>query len=193
MLPMAFCSCGGQNGENLSTNEGETTNDTLLCDSLSMYMQRLDSINNYSGSLLHLNIYKIGKLKSLEFEVFSVESEGVSVEYLNIKKDCGDEYYYDWENAKLLAEEIKYFNIAIDTILANIDRPVSNEERYVYLSKDDIRLISVNENKGGKWTTSLSVDYTKKNSSIYLSKDDFMTLKKILSQGEDKINELRNK
>ena len=92
----------------------------------------------------------------------------------------------------LLAEEVKYFITAIDTIYSNFDRPVNNEERYVYITNDDIRFYSENENKkDGKWSASLSVDYRKKNSSITIAKEDFTTLKNLLLAGEKKIKEIR--
>ena len=191
ILPLFIGSCGNSKVADSPANE-ETT-DSIQNDSLATYMRRLDSINSYSGELRHLNVYKLGKMKSIEFEVYSIESKRDTVEYINLRKDCGGEYYYDWENAMLLAEEVKYFVEAIDTILANFDRAVSNEERYIYITKDDIRLISENENKNGKWIANLSVDYRKKNSYISLSKEDFGTLKNMLLAGEKKVKDLRNK
>lgn len=191
MLPLFIGSCGNSKVDDTPTNE--EARDSVQNDSLTTYMQRLDSINSYSGELRHLNVYKLGKMKSIEFEVYSIESKSDTVEYINLRKDCGGEYYYDWENAMLLAEEVKFFVEAIDTVLANFDRAVSNEERYVYITKDDIRLITENENKNGKWIASLSVDYRKKNSYISLSKEDFETLKNMLLAGEKKVKELRSK
>ena len=191
MLPLFIDSCGNSNVDDSSKNE--ETRDSIQNDSLATYMQKLDSINSYSGELRHLNIYKLGKMKSIEFEVYSIESKSDTVEYINLRKDCGGEYYYDWENAMLLAEEVKFFVEAIETVLDNFERVVSNEERYVYITKDDIRLISENENKNGKWIASLSVDYRKKNSYISLSKEDLRILKNMLLAGENKVKELRSK
>ena len=185
---MLIASCGNSATQALET---ESEKDSVQTDTLAVYMHKLDSINN-SGELRHLNVYKLGKMKSIEFEVISIESQSDTVEYINLRKDCGGEYYYDWENALLLSEEVKYFVTAIDTISANFERPVANEERYVYVTRDDIRLYSENENKsGGKWSASLSVDYRKKNSSISISKEDFGTLKSMLKKGEQKIKEIR--
>lgn len=191
MLPLFIGSCG--NSQVNDSPKNEEASDSIQKDSLATYMQKLDSINSYSGELIHLNIYKLGKMKSIEFEVYSIESKSDTVEYINLRKDCGGEYYYDWENAMLLAEEVKYFVEAIDTVLANSERAVSNEEKYVYITKDDIRLISENDNKNGKWIASLSVDYRKKNSYISLSKEDFGMLKNMLLAGEKKVKELRSK
>ncbi len=189
ILPLCICSCGNPNITAPTSNEEVV--DSIQNDSLASYLLRLDSINSYSGELKHLNVYKLGKLKSISFEVYCIESKSDTVEYINLRKDCGGEYFYDWEDALLLAEEVKYFVAAIDTVLANYDRAVSNEERYVYVTKDDIRLMSENENKNGKWEANLSVDYRKKNSSISLSKEDFEKLKELLLAGEKKVKELR--
>lgn len=187
VLPLCFNSCGNS----VTPASTEEVKDSIQTDTLKAYLQRLDSINN-SGELRHLNVFKLGKLKSIEFEVYSIESKSDTLEYINLRKDCGGEYYYDWENAMLLAEEVKYFITAIDTIYSNFDRPVNNEERYVYITNDDIRFYSENENKkDGKWSASLSVDYRKKNSSITIAKEDFTTLKNLLLAGEKKIKEIR--
>ncbi|MBQ6378517.1 MAG: hypothetical protein IJJ56_06950 [Prevotella sp.] len=183
-------SCGNSS---VSTAAMSEVADSAQTDTLAMYMQKLDSINN-SGKLRHLNIYKLGKMKSIEFQVVSIESESDTVEYINLRKDCGGEYYYDWENASLLAEEVKFFVTAIDTIAANFDKTVANEERYVYITRDDIRLFSANETAGsGKWSADLSVDYHKKNSYININKDDFSALKTLLLKGEQKIKEIRKR
>ncbi len=190
-MSIFICSCGSKSTTNLDVTE--TRNDTILTDTLAAYIQKLDSLNN-SGELLHLNIYKLGKIKSIEFTVISMESKSDTLEYINLRKDCGGDYYYDWENAQLLAEEVKYFMLAIDTISANYERIVQNEERYAYITKDDIRLFSSNDNSGsGKWSASLSVDYRKNNSEINIGKEDFDDLKSLLLKGEQKIEELRNK
>jgi len=186
-LPFCFISCGNSVSSSAKSGGG----DSVFSDTLQAYLHRLDSLRS-SGELRHLNVYKLGKLKSIEFEVYSIESKIDTLQYINLRKDCGGEYYYDWEDATLLVEEVKYFISAIDTINANFDRSVKNEERYVYITNDDIRLFSENENKAdGKWEASLSVDYSKKNSSISMSKEDFITLKNLLQAGEKKIRELR--
>lgn len=185
-----MCSCGGP-ADNKSVEVVKT--DSVQIDSLAFYMQKLDSLNN-SGKLTHLDLYKLGKMKSIEFQVIRISSETDTVEYINLRKDCGGDYYYDWENATLLAEEVKYFVNAIDTIADNFERPVTNEERYAYITKDDIRLFSINETPGsGKWSADLSVDYHKNNSHININKEDFVILKDLLVKGEKKIKELRKK
>jgi hypothetical protein len=171
----------------------ESEKDSIQTDTLDAYMQKLDSLNN-SGELRHVNVYKLGNIKSVEFSVISIESKSDTIEYINLRKDCGGDYYFDWENASLLADEVKYFVSAIDTISANLDRTVQNEERYVYITKDDIRLFSSNETPGGgRWSTSLSVDYRKSNSYIIIGKDDLYSLRSMLLTGEQKISELRKR
>lgn len=185
-ITLFICSCNNS----LSINQVENRNDSIQTDTLGIYLQRMDSINN-SGRLRHVDVYKLGKMKSIEFQVVRVSSETDTVEYINLRKDCGGEYYYDWEDATLLAEEVKFFVTAIDTIANNFERVVVNEERYAYITRDDIRLFSYNLNNNGKWNAELSVDYRKKNSYINIGKDDFESLKSLLINGEMKIKELR--
>lgn len=180
-VPMMI-SCGG--GGDSSKNSKDSTQ----VDSLIAYFHKLDSLQN-SGQLFHIDVYDLGKLKSVEFQVFNIKCQDESLQYINLRKDCGSAYYYDWEDARLLQSEVKYFTAAIDTITANYERKVKNEERYIYVTKDDIRLYS--SSSGDKWYVSLSVDYRKKDATIVLSKEDLATLKKMLLEGEKKIKEIK--
>lgn len=164
--------------------------DSILVDSLVAYFQRIDSLKN-NGQLFHIDVYEIGKLGSIYFDVYKISSGNESAQYINLKKDCGGQYVYDWEDAILIKEEIKYLMAAIDTLVNNFSRKCTHEERYIYITKDDIRLFSTSwENRD--WTASLSVDYRKSNSSISMKKEDLEKLKEFLKQGESKIDSLES-
>ena len=184
IIPMMI-SCGG------NTESSKKSKDSIVVDSLLAYMKKIDSLRN-NGQLFHVDIYELGKLGSIYFDVYNVSSGGESAQYLNLKKDCGGQYIYDWEDAILIKGEIKYLMAAVDTVLANFDRVCNHEERYVYVTKDDIRLFSTAWEER-KWTASLSVDYRKKDSSVSLNKEDLDKLKKLLIQGEIKIDSLEQK
>ena len=180
-MPMII-SCDGK-------TETTEVKDSAKVDTLLAYLQKIDSLRN-NGHLFHIDVYEIGKLKSVYFDVYNITSKGESAQYLNLKKDCGGQYYYDWEDAVLLQGEIKYFLAAADTIIANFDRPANHEERYIYVTNDDIRLFSSAwENR--KWSANLSVDYKKKDATITLERSDLDSLKKLLINGEKKIISLR--
>lgn len=181
LLVSLFISCGTGS----SKSDSEESNDSTKVDSLKAYFHKIDSLKN-NGQLFHLDIYEIGKLGSIYFDVYNITSGGDSAQYLNLKKDCGGEYYYDWEDAILVEGEIKYLLAAVDTVLANFDRACNHEERYVYITKDDIRLFS-SAWEDHNWSASLSVDYQKKDASVKLGKEDLQKLKKLLIEGEKKI------
>lgn len=179
-VPM-FISCGtGNSSSNESDSKDSTQVDTLLA-----YFNKIDSLKN-NGQLFHIDVYEIGKLGSIFFDVYNISSGDESAQYLNLKKDCGGQYYYDWEDAVLVLGEIKYLQAAVDTVISHFDRSCNHEERYIYITKDNIRLFS-SAWEGHKWSASLSVDYTKKDASISLGKDDLITLKDLLADGEKKI------
>ena len=158
-------------------------------DTLAQKLHQLDSTLK-SGQLVHLDIYKIGKLKSIEITVQSLQAADKSLCYINLRKDCGNDYYYSWEDAKLLNDECSYLLEAIETIKSNSARTTDHEERYAYITKDDIRIFSTNDGSGNNWKTSLSVDYRKERSEITLSETDVETFKSLIKQGQQKISEL---
>ena len=153
----------------------------------------IDSILN-CGELLHIDIYEIGELKSIEVSVQSVQVGDISLQYINFRKDCSDSYrYHSWEEAKLTPAECPYLLSAIDTIKANFERTTDHEERYAYITKDDIRLLSFNKG-GDDWTSTLSVDYKKDNSRIYFGdEEDFDSLRTLIQNSLNKIDELNKK
>lgn len=160
-----------------------------IVDSLALQLHRLDSLYN-SGKLLHIDIYKIGKFKTIEFTVQSFDLDGESYSFINLRKDCGNDYYYSWEDARILPAECQYFINAIETIKENLTRATDHEERYAYITKDDIRLMSVNEGGGSKWQIGFSVDYRKERSEVSLSRDDIDKLIDMINKCLDKIKEI---
>ena len=93
-----------------------------------------------------------------------------------------------------MLQEVKYFIDAIDTVAYHYDRKVDHEERYIYITKRDIRLFSENDNSSSnKWSVSLSVDYNRSNSHINITKEELNELKLLLKKGEEMILDLKRK
>ena len=113
-----------------------------------------------------------------------------STSWINLRKDCGGEYYYSWEDARLLYDECPYFIKAINTILSNREREVDHEERYAYMTKDDIRVFAYAKS-GNAWTIELSVDYHKQNSTITLANKDVEDLINLIQKSQEKINQIQ--
>ena len=142
-------------GENKPTQE-TVVEEQAAVDSLAIALHEVDSILN-SGQLAHLDVYEIGKIKNISISVQKASAGDWSTSWINLRKDCGGEYYYSWEDARLLYDECPYFIKAINTILSNRDREVDHEERYAYMTKDDIRVFAYAKS-GNAWTIELSVD-----------------------------------
>lgn len=189
-LAIVFSACNsGDNsskkGKKDSQEKGvvETTVDSLM-----LQKHRIDSLAS-CGVLMHKDNYSLGKLKSVTFSVCSVQYGTDTLNYINLKKDCGNEYYYSWENAELLYEECDAFVKAIDKVKENLKRSVDHEEEYFYATKDDIALVA--NNTGSKWDVRVSIDLYKSNSSISLSEEDLDNLKQLVLNGKKKIEELK--
>ena len=86
--------------------------------------------------------------------------------------------------------ECKYLISAIDVIKKNLNRPTNHEERYVYVTKDDIRIGAYNWG-GEKWTIIFSTDYNNEYSKVYLEAGDLDSLKSIINQSLVKIEEIK--
>lgn len=188
-ISTSLWSCGGK-----SSNMSEITakNDSIVkqqeADSLSTLIQTLDSINN-SGALVHYDIYKIGKLKGIDVSVQKVSVDTTHITYINLRKDCGGEYYYSWEDAMIFAKELPSFYSAISTVKNNIGRTVEHEERYAYVTKDNIALLTSCES-GSNWTTRFSVDSHKSNSSVNLSQSEIDTMLDLIKKAELQLKEI---
>ena len=161
---VCFANCSQTASEAITKDNQETA----VVDSLALQLHRLDSLYN-SGRLLHVDIYKLGRLKSVEFSVQSIDVEGETTQFINLRKDIGNEYYYNWEDARILPGECQYLMSAIETIKANWHRETDHEERYAYITKDDIRVFATNDGGGAKWKIALSVDYRKDRAEINLT------------------------
>lgn len=174
------------------TSEATAKNDSIVkqqeADSLATLIQTLDSINN-SGALVHYDIYKIGKLKGIDVSVQKVSVDTTHISYINLRKDCGGEYYYSWEDAMIFAKELPSLYSAISTIINNIGRDVNHEERYVYVTKDNIALLTSCES-GSNWNTRFSIDSHKSNSTVNLSPSEIDTMLDLIKQAESKLTEI---
>lgn len=188
MAAMAVClfSC---NTTPKSTSDAATISEQQI-DTLAQKLHKLDSVLN-SGQLIHMDIYKLGRLKSIDLTVQSLQYDDQTFSYINLRKDCGNEYYYSWVDAKLLNDECGYLLDAIETIRSNSSRTTDHEERYAYVTKDNIRIFSKNDGGDNIWKTSLSVDYRKDRSEITLSDAEVETFKSLIKQGQQKISELK--
>lgn len=177
--------CGGSpdSGKNIIGEEN-----TSQVDSLSVALHEIDSILN-SGQLAHLDIYEIGQLKGIHISVQKLTADDVSTAWINFRKDCGGEYYYSWEDAILLKAEVPYLLQAINTMVDNKDREVDHEERYAYITKDNIRLVS-RAKQGKNWTTEFSIDYHKSNSAVILGEKDVQDLISLILHGQEKLGEI---
>ncbi len=176
------------NGENKSTQE-TVVEEQAAVDSLAIALHEVDSILN-SGQLAHLDVYEIGKIKNISISVQKASAGDWSTSWINLRKDCGGEYYYSWEDARLLYDECPYFIKAINTILSNREREVDHEERYAYMTKDDIRVFAYAKS-GNAWTIELSVDYHKQNSTITLANKDVEDLINLIQKSQEKINQIQ--
>lgn len=176
------------NGENKPTQE-TVVEEQAAVDSLAIALHEVDSILN-SGQLAHLDVYEIGKIKNISISVQKASAGDWSTSWINLRKDCGGEYYYSWEDARLLYDECPYFIKAINTILSNREREVDHEERYAYMTKDDIRVFAYSKS-GNAWTIELSVDYHKQNSTITLANKDVEDLINLIQKSQEKINQIQ--
>ena len=190
LLSSAMFSCGGSSdGNNNEAKQNDSIINAQEADSLATLIQTLDSISN-SGSLVHYDIYKIGKLKGIDVSVQKVTVDTTQISYINLRKDCGGEYYYSWEDAMIFSKELPSFYSAVTTIKNNLDRTVDHEERFAYVTKDNIALLTSCET-GSNWTTRFSVDSHKSNSVINLSASEIDTMLGLIKQAEAKLNEIK--
>jgi hypothetical protein len=191
-LLFGLFSCTTTVNKNQPTNETTTEEPVVTetqIDSIALALHELDSIMN-SGQLVHLDVYELGKLKSVSVSVQKITSVDHSLTYINFRKDCGGEYYYSWEDARLLTEECPYFLDAMNVIIENKTREVDHEERYAYITKDNMRLFST-ANPGKKWNIELSVDYRKQNSTVTMSDKELEELRDLIIKGQQKIEEIQ--
>lgn len=161
-------------------------------DSISEYFSKIDSAYN-CGKLYHLNVHEIEKFKQVQISVYDIKQDGEHLYYIQLRKDVGNDYYYNWEEVRILSEEVKYMRDATNIILSNLDRTVENEERYIYITKDDFRLYSARKPSDNKWETVLDMDYLKNDSKYYVhvDKEGLSKFMDILEKADKKIQELK--
>lgn len=182
-------SCGGGTTAT-DTNSSKTdsiANDTAV-DSLTLVLNRLDSIQG-KGQLVHFDTWKIGNLKSVEVQVQKFSNENDSIVFITLRKDCGGEYYYSWEDAFIFQKELPSLYEAVNTIKSNLNRTTDHNEKYAYSTKDNVVIFAENPGKG--WNLKLSVDAHKSNSHISLTPAELDRLVELLNQANDKLNEIK--
>ena len=169
-----------------STNDS-IVNDTAV-DSLSLALSRLDSIQS-KGQLVHFDTWKIGNLKSIEVQAQKFSSDNDSIVFITLRKDCGGEYYYSWEDAFIFPKELPSLYEAVNTIKSNLNRATDHNEKYTYTTKDNVVIFAENPGKG--WSLKLSVDAHKSNSYINLTSAELDNFVQLLQQANKKLDELK--
>lgn len=173
---------GGENSANDSI-----ANDTVV-DSLALALSRLDSIQS-KGQLVHFDTWKIGNLKSIEIQAQKFSSENDSIVFITLRKDCGGEYYYSWEDAFIFQKELPSLYEAVNTIKSNLNRATDHNEKYAYTTKDNVVIFAENPGKG--WTLKLSVDAHKSNSHVSLTPAELDNFVQLLQQANKKLDEIK--
>ncbi|WP_298027730.1 hypothetical protein [uncultured Alistipes sp.] len=181
--------CGGGSKSNDSTTSANDSiaNDTAV-DSLAIALSRLDSIQS-KGQLVHFDTWKIGNLKGVEVQAQKFSSENDSIVFITLRKDCGGEYYYSWEDAFIFQKELPSLYEAINTIKSNLNRKTDHNEKYAYTTKDNVVVFAENPGKG--WNLKLSVDAHKSNAYINLTTAELDKLVELLQQANNKLDEIK--
>ncbi|WP_289713261.1 hypothetical protein [uncultured Muribaculum sp.] len=157
-------------------------------DSLAIALNRLDSIQS-KGQLVHFDTWKIGNLKGVEVQAQKFSSENDSIVFITLRKDCGGEYYYSWEDAFIFQKELPSLYEAINTIKSNLNRETDHNEKYAYTTKDNVVVFAENPGKG--WNLKLSVDAHKSNAYINLTTAELDKLVELLQQANNKLDEIK--
>lgn len=98
VLALSTACGGGQTGSDGEKSANDSIANDTAVDSLALALSRLDSIQS-EGQLVHFDTWKIGNLKSIEIQAQKFSSENDSIVFITLRKDCGGEYYYSWEDA----------------------------------------------------------------------------------------------
>lgn len=184
----SFASCGGDKTENSNNNQSDTVANDTAVDSLALVLNQLDSIQS-KGRLVHIDTWKVGNLKSIEVQAQKFESEDDSIIFITLRKDCGGEYYYSWEDAYIFQKELSSLYDAISTIKKELSRNTDHNEKYAYTTKDNVVLFAENNGKG--WNMKLSVDGHKSNSYITLTPAELDKFVELLQQANNKLDEIK--
>lgn len=181
------CSGGSKGNGNTDALNDSIANDTAV-DSLAIALSRLDSIKS-KGKLVHFDTWKIGNLKGVEVQAQKFSSENDSIVFIILRKDCGGEYYYSWEDAFIFQKELPSLYEAINTIKSNLNRETDHNEKYAYTTKDNVVVFAENPGKG--WNLKLSVDSHKSNSYINLTPAELDRFVELLEQANNKLEEIK--
>lgn len=180
---LMFAACnGGAKGKNDSISSEE------LVDSVALALSRLDSIQA-KGQLVHIDTWKIGNFKSIEVQAQKYSIENDSIVIITLRKDCGGEYYYSWEDAFIFPKELPSLYEAVNTIKNNLKRETDHRERYAYLTKDDVAILAESSGKG--WSLKLSVDTHKSNSYINVTLAELEKFVELLRLANKKLDEVQ--
>lgn len=105
VLALSTACGGGQTGSDGEKSANDSIANDTAVDSLALALSRLDSIQS-EGQLVHFDTWKIGNLKSIEIQAQKFSSENDSIVFITLRKDCGGEYYYSWEDAFIFQKEL---------------------------------------------------------------------------------------
>lgn len=181
--------CSG--GAKVSDGE-KPANDSIVnataVDSLALVLSRLDSIQS-KGQLVHFDTWKIGNIKGVEVQAQKFSSENDSIVFITLRKDCGGEYYYSWEDAFIFQKELPSLYDAVNSIKTNLNRETDHNEKYAYTTKDNVMVFAENPGKG--WNLKLSVDSHKNNSYINLTPAELDRFVELLKQANIKLEEIK--
>lgn len=181
--------CSG--GAKVSDGE-KPANDSIVnataVDSLALVLSRLDSIQS-KGQLVHFDTWKIGNIKGVEVQAQKFSSENDSIVFITLRKDCGGEYYYSWEDAFIFQKELPSLYDAVNSIKTNLNRETDHNEKYAYTTKDNVMVFAENPGKG--WNLKLSVDSHKSNSYINLTPAELDRFVELLKQANIKLEEIK--
>lgn len=188
---LTFTACSGDKDKNEpdETPSNEPAANNITIDSLAIALNRLDSIQD-SGQLVHFDTWSVGSLKGVQVQAQKLTSGDESILYINLRKDCGGEYYYLWEDAHIFQKELPSLYEAIKTIKKEISRETDHNEKYIYITKDNVMVFAENDGKG--WSLKFSVDSHKSNSFINLTPTELDALIELLEKANDKLNQAKS-
>ena len=188
-ISIFISACSKDTSNKPAKEKAKSESTTRPVDTLQMALNKADSIIN-SGELVHLETFEIGKIKNIFINVEKVTTKNDMFSHINIKKDCGNDYYYSWENKIILKEEIKYYIDALNEMQKNIERTVTHEERYSYNTKSGLTTLLYNENNNKGWKFALKFREGN-NGTEYLNNNNIDDLKLLLDKCILKINEIQ--
>ena len=188
LLALSTACSSESEGHGNEKPENDSIANDMAVDSLALTLNRLDSIQS-KGQLVHFDTWKIGNIKSIEVQAQKFSNDNDSIVFITLRKDCGGEYYYSWEDAFIFQKELPSLYEAVNTIKRNLDRATDHNEKYAYTTKDNVVIFAENPGKG--WTLKLSVDMHKSNSYITLSPADLDNFVLLLQQADKKLDEIK--